>query len=67
MYVPADLLNVPVPVYGVVPPVAETVILPLAPKHKASVEMQLALTCAGCPTVQVVAAEQPLASVTVKV
>ena len=47
VYVPAALLKVPVPVYGAVPPVAETTMLPLPPKHKASVATQLATSSGG--------------------
>jgi hypothetical protein len=33
LYVPADTVNVPVPVYGAVPPVAETTTVVLPPLH----------------------------------
>ena len=47
VYVPAALLKVPVPVYGTVPPVAETTMLPLRPKQSASVATQLATSSGG--------------------
>src|SRR5262249_46153151 len=50
-YVPAFLVKVPVPVYGAVPPLAETVMLPSPPKHNAFVDVQLATRGAGTVTV----------------
>ena len=47
VYVPAARINVPVPVYGAVPPVAETTMLPLRPKQSASVATQLATSSGG--------------------
>jgi hypothetical protein len=44
VYVPAVLENVPVPVYGVVPPVAVTVTVVVPPKHAMVVGLALAVT-----------------------
>src|SRR5437762_2519418 len=66
LYVPVGLLNVPVPVYGVVPPLALTVTVELPPLHKIGEKLELTVTAEGWVMVPVVVAVQPLASVTVK-
>src|SRR5438477_3673886 len=66
LYVPVVLLNVPVPVYGVVPPLALTVTVELPPLHRIGDKLELTVTADGWVMVPVVVAVQPLASVTVK-
>jgi hypothetical protein len=65
--VPADKpVKVPVPAYGVVPPVAVTVTVPFDPPlHVTLVLVDEATNTAGCVTVALIVVEQPLASVTV--
>jgi len=67
MYVPAVRLNVPVPVYGVVPPVAVTVTVELPPKQRIGVAFDEAISSGGSVTVTEAVPVQLLASVTVKV
>ena len=62
---PAVSVNVPVPVYGAVPPVADTVTVELPPKHNIAVALLVADNAVGSPIVMVVVVEQPFASVTV--
>ena len=62
---PAAWLNVPVPVYPGVPPVALTVTVELPPWHRIAVLEELATTALGCVIVPVVVEVQLLASVTV--
>jgi hypothetical protein len=64
-YVPAGWLNVPVPVYPGVPPVALTVTVELPPWHRIAVLVELADSASGSVIVPVVVAVQLLASVTV--
>ena len=64
-YVPAERLNVPVPVKGGVPPVALTVTVELPPLHRIAVLDELATTALGCVMSPVVVEVQLLASVTV--
>ena len=64
--VPAACVNVPVPVYGDVPPVALIVTVELPPLHKIAVVLDEATKAAGSAMVTLVTAVQPLASVTVK-
>ncbi len=66
LYVPAVLLNVPVPVCGAVPPLALTVTVELPPLHRIGVADDLAVSAEGCVLLSVVEAVAPLASVTVK-
>ena len=66
VYVPAVLLNVPVPVYGAVPPVALTVTVDEPPLHKIAVADEAATTAdAGCVIVTEPLAVHPAPSVTV--
>ena len=65
VYVPAVTVNVPVPVYGPVPPVADTVTVDEPPLHKIAVDDELAVSTVGSVTVMLVVAVQPFASVTV--
>jgi hypothetical protein len=67
VYVPACSVNVPVPVYGDVPPVAVTVIVELSPLHKITVAVAVAVIIEGSVIVTVVVAVHPLASVTMYV
>ena len=64
-YVPFVLANVPVPVYGAVPPLALTVTVDVPATHAEFAAD--AISCVGCVTVADVVAVQPSASVTVKV
>src|SRR5437764_652762 len=66
LYVPAGLLNVPVPVYGAVPPLALTVTVELPPLARMGVADEAAVSADGWVMSPVVVAVQPLASVTVK-
>ena len=66
--VPAARVNVPVPVYGGVPPVALTVTVEVPPLHSIGVALALTFNTDPVPwMVMVTVAEQPLASVTVYV
>ncbi len=65
-YVPAVRTNVPVPVYGGVPPVAATVTVELPPLQRIGVALAVTLTDDPPATVTVVTAVQLFASVTVK-
>lgn len=65
-YVPALLVNEPVPVYGGVPPEAVTVTAELPPLQAIAVAAAVALTTDGSVIVTVVIAVQLFASVTVK-
>jgi hypothetical protein len=69
VYVPAVRLNVPMPLYGGVPPVAATVTVEFPPLHNIGVaDAVTAIAEAGCEMVIAAeVAEQPFASVTVKV
>ena len=58
-------MNVPVPVYGEVPPVAETVTEAEPPLHAMLPAEEEAESTAGCVIVPVATDVQPLASVTV--
>jgi len=58
-------VKVPVPVYGAVPPVADTVTLVVPPLHAIGAKVAVATKAAGALTVPVVTEVQPLASVTV--
>jgi len=60
-------VNVPVPVYGGVPPVAVTVTVEVPPLQAIAVALDAALNCGGCAIVTVVVPVQLFASVTVKV
>lgn len=63
---PAGRLNTPVPLYGGVPPVAETVTVELPLLHTTGVALELAVSDGGCVMLSEAMAEQPFASVTVK-
>ena len=67
VYVPAVTVKSPVPVYGPVPPVADTVTVDEPPLHEIGVDDELATNTAGSVTVMLVVAVHPLASVTVYV
>ena len=67
VYVPAVLVNVPVPVYGGVPPEAVTVMVELPPLQRIGVALDAAAKSSGWVIVTVVVAVQLCASVTVKV
>lgn len=68
LYVPAVLLKVPVPVYGGVPPFAETVTVELPPAQRIGVDEAEALNGEDdAVTISDVPAVQPFASVTVNV
>jgi hypothetical protein len=58
-------VNVPVPVYGPIPPFPVTVTVADPPLHKILVDVELAVNPVGCETVMLVIAVHPLASVTV--
>ncbi len=58
-------MNGPVPEYGAVPPVAETVTVDVPPLHAIAVAEDEATNAVGSVTVIVVEFVQPLASVTV--
>lgn len=60
-------MNVPVPEYGGVPPVAATVTVKLLPLQSSGVALEDALSAAGSVIVTVVTAVQLFESVTVKV
>ena len=63
---PADTVNVPVPVYAPVPPVADTVMIALPPLHAIElVTAELATNNVGWATLIVVVFVQPFASLTV--
>ena len=47
VYVPAVTVKSPVPVYGPVPPVADTVTVDEPPLHKIAVDVELAATAVG--------------------
>ena len=64
---PAGSVNVPVPVYGDVPPAAVTVTVELPPLHKIAVAVAVAVNTDGSIIVTVVVAVHPLASVIVYV
>jgi hypothetical protein len=64
-YVPAVTVNVPVPVYTAVPPVAATVTVALPPLHEMVVADELANKAVGSVTVMLVIEAHPFASVTV--
>ena len=65
MYVPAVSVKSPVPLYGAVPPVADTVTVEVPPLQSIAVELLLASRTVGSLIVMVVVVEQPFASVTV--
>ncbi len=62
---PAVSVKSPVPLYGAVPPVAETVTVEVPPLQSMAVELLLASRTVGSLIVMVVVVEQPFASVTV--
>ena len=62
---PAVSVKSPVPMYGAVPPVAETVTVEVPPLQSIAVELLLASRTVGSLIVMVVVVEQPFASVTV--
>ena len=62
---PAVSVKSPVPLYGAVPPVADTVTVEVPPLQSIAVELLLASRTVGSPIVMVVVVEQPFASVTV--
>ena len=62
---PAVSVKSPVPLYGAVPPVAETVTVEVPPLQSIAVELLLASRTVGSVMVIVVVVEQPFASVTV--
>ena len=64
-YVPADTVYVPIPVYGVVPPVADTVTTAVPPKQEILVADELAVSAEGSVMVVEVVVVHPFASVTV--
>jgi hypothetical protein len=66
-YVPAPRLNLPVPLYGGVPPDADTVISELPPLHRIGVFIADALSIGGPVTMTSAVVEHPIASVTVYV
>ena len=58
----------PVPVYGELPPVAETITVELPPKHEIGVEVSEATNCVGAViTIPLMDVIHPLASVIVTV
>ena len=65
--VPAACVNVPVPVYGDVPPVALTVTVVVPPTTVIGGAVAVAINATGCAMVRVVVAVQLLASITVTV
>ena len=58
-------MKLPVPVYGPVPPAADTVTVDDPPLHKIAVDDELAASVVGSVTVMLVVAVHPFASVTV--
>ncbi len=62
---PAVSVKSPVPMYGAVPPVADTVTVEVPPLQSIAVELLLASRTVGSLIVMVVVVEQPFASVTV--
>ncbi len=62
---PAVSVKSPVPLYGAVPPMAETVTVEVPPLQSIAVELLLASRTVGSPIVMVVVVEHPFASVTV--
>src|SRR5204863_327951 len=62
---PGEELNVPVPLYGAVPPVALTVTVDMPPWQKISVLEESGTNVGGCVISPVVVAVQLLESVTV--
>ena len=62
---PAVSVKSPVPLYGAVPPVAETVTVEVPPLQSMAVELLLASRTVGSLIVMVVVVEHPFASVTV--
>ncbi len=65
MYVPAVSVKSPVPLYGAVPPVAETVTVEVPPLQSMVVDELEADNAVGSVMVIVVVVEHPFASVTV--
>ena len=65
MYVPAVSVKSPVPLYGAVPPVADTVTVEVPPLQSMVVDELEADNAVGSVMVIVVVVEQPFASVTV--
>ena len=63
--VPAETVYVPIPVYGVVPPVAVTVTTAVPPKQEILVADELAVNAEGSVMVVEVDVVHPFASVTV--
>jgi hypothetical protein len=61
--VPAVRVKLPVPVYGVVPPVAVTVTVVEPPKQAMDPEEELAVSAAGCVIVVEAEAVHPAPSV----
>ena len=62
---PAVSVKSPVPLYGAVPPVADTVTVEVPPLQSIAVDELEASRTVGSVMVMVVVVEQPLASVTV--
>ena len=62
---PAVSVKSPVPLYGAVPPMADTVTVEVPPLQSIAVELLLASRTVGSVMVIVVVVEQPFASVTV--
>ena len=62
---PAVSVKSPVPLYGAVPPMADTVTVEVPPLQSIAVELLLASRTVGSVMVMVVVVEQPFASVTV--
>ena len=58
-------MKLPVPVYGPVPPAADTVTVDEPPLQEMLVEVEPAVKTVGSVTVMLVDADQPFASVTV--
>ena len=62
---PAVSVKSPVPLYGAVPPVADTVTVEVPPLQSIAVELLLASRTVGSVMVMVVVVAHPFASVTV--
>ena len=58
-------MKLPVPVYGAVPPLADTVTVAVPPLHRMEVADDEAVSTEGSITVMLVVEVQPLPSVTV--
>ena len=62
---PAGTVKLPVPVYGIVPPLALTLTVAFPPLHRMGVAVEAAINAEGWLMVIVVVTVHPLASVTV--